>query len=534
MLAWQAGSSQLPLKHSYIGTPTVRDVSKSLHAPLGPLSPGSAQQAIFKAGQEAQLTRGDRRGLYKPNKMFQVQCRRCGEVGSKAWHDSHHHLCAGISLLNGRYSKMQKRDMMVRKLREDEYRAAVKIQRTFRMFLARQMFSLKRKVSIFMAKKIQTCWRMKIARREKLRRKRQKSKLRVWGSLKTIAFLLCYSRKRRRAASFIQCRYRFRWKMKFEDSYRKCVKIQAVYRGFAGRKKAAKVRSWSALRRLIRVKEAIYRYKKKKKAILRLQMYRRSLQRMRLMRWAVNKVLEPRRAVQKIEGAYGRYRMRVSIRVLQGLSGNARTIQSSWRMRQARHTAQGIKFSSASSMIQRAYRLRQGRQTRKFMTAWRGSAVRRIVRWIRQCRIKRQARTTWRFIRHNMRTILDNNTLMRIERGWDGQHSVPEARRLFHSSMVTYWQPVLVQSGSTGLMVQRCRVVRLYDQYSSVIRQAFMRYSTDGVGSPEKVFRLSRAQFHKFCSDMGILELMKASTFNLDKEKPRNPTSAISLQRIGY
>jgi len=219
--------------------------------------------------------------------------------------------------------------------------------------------------------------------------------------------------------------------------------------------------------------------------------------------------------------------MRVTVAAIRGLSGTATVLQSGWRMRQAIKKSYSIKVGAAVLVIQRMYRLWQGRRFRRFRKACRGSAVRRIVTWIRRQRLLRQVRTTWRFIRHNVRTILDNNTLMRIERGWDGRHSIPEARRLFHSSMASFWHPVLVQLGASGLRVQRCRVVRLYDDFSKVIRKAFLKYSTDGVSSPEKVFRLSRGQFAKFCAEMGFMELLKESNFNLEKAPSTHPPSTL-------
>jgi len=167
----------------------------------------------------------------------------------------------------------------------------------------------------------------------------------------------------------------------------------------------------------------------------------------------------------------------------------------------------------AACRIQYCYRRRAGRILRRFMRTVYSSAARAITRFIRRARLRRQVRRNWAWLREQRLAILETNTLLAVE----CHGCIPEARRLFHSCMANFWQPVMMTAGPNALATQRAQLVRIYQTHIQVLRRAFLRYSTDGVGAPERAFKISRQQFSKFAKDMGFIGPLKPSIDRLFK-----------------
>lgn len=234
---------------------------------------------------------------------------------------------------------------------------------------------------------------------------------------------------------------------------------------------------------------------------------------MNMFKTAAITVLSKPLAIKTIEKAYNNYKWKKSFNSMFQVRHGVARFQSLWRAKKARYVVNLMRCDNAATIIQRNFRGRKGRRDIVLKGVLKRVMCRRIARWIITRRNKRQARMNWKWIFANKGWLLEVMTVYQVEAGvlaLDGSRkSCLELRRLFHTSMSSYWQPVLLRTGPHGLAMQRCQVVRLYMRWSKEIRALYLKYSIKGVSAPDRAFRINRMQFMAFAKECNFYDILK-------------------------
>lgn len=502
----------------------------------------------------------------------------CGHVNLRCDRAAHMKVCPVVTAAMGQSTKARKK--FKARMKEasviQEWESASKIQKMFRGYIARDYVRLRRKLEKVMATKIQTCWRatsarMRVAKllgraREFQRRREARAALCIQTKVRSWMAKCRVGRLRQRRASLrIQSWFRSRVEMykfreRLKESHRAARTIQRCFRGMQGRRKVLKIigrrshaatqiqscwrrhsiEAWFIVWKAVRIR-----------ALTKIQKVGRG---MNHRTYARTRKIRFTNAARRIQGAWKAARSRqMAKKMLMMRTTNAILIQAFWRGFYARLKTKRMRrlWTAAAIVIQRyarrwlaILRLKQLRKERKarlnnaatkIQSRYRGYRTR--VWFTGFASRRRSAATTlsmwWRVmwavkvVRYRKKSVFTQQATVRRFlarcRYLNKKHALDN--RVAHL-LINDMADLELLSRCThlfqGSLCPRTELINTLETlvaHKSDLRWLYLKYSMDGVGAPEKAFRMTKVQFLNCCKKINMLQGLDEPE-SLEKELP--------------